>query len=546
MMRFALILLLYLITLLPLGAQQTVGLFLNDPASFEGYTLFSPSAATTAYLIDNCGRQINSWHSNYINGGSVYLLEDSRLLRMATITNPFFARGGSCGRMEMFSWTDQLVWEYNYSNDTVHSHHDLEYLPNGNILVLAWESRTKAEAIALGRRVSSVDDVIWPEHIVEIKPIGSDDAEIVWEWHLWDHLIQDFSPTKANYGVVADHPERVDINYIGSGTSEVDWIHANAINYHAGLDQIIISARNFSEIWIIDHSTTTAEAASSSGGRWGKGGDLLYRWGNPHAYQRGSNEDQKFFSQHDAHWIPDDRPDGGRIMVFNNGVNRPGGSTSSVDILEPPVDAQGNYLLDTIKAFGPEEFVSSYHPAPPNSFYSLFISGAQQQANGNLLICIGIEGTFVEVDPLGQQVWKYVSPISRLPVTQGNSPSNNNVFRAYRYSPDYSAFDGRLLIPGNRLELEPLPLPPSCLPTAAISAETVIDLQVFPNPISDRLQLRYSGRSSHTLQIINTAGQRVWEGVLDSGNMEVNSQLWPAGLYILSVDQKYFHKIIKT
>src|SRR5207248_2769403 len=42
-------------------------------------------------------------------------------------------------------------------------------------------------------------------------------GEIVWEWHAWDHLIQEFDPQKANYGVVADHPERVDINFAGAG-----------------------------------------------------------------------------------------------------------------------------------------------------------------------------------------------------------------------------------------------------------------------------------------------------------------------------------------
>ena len=52
----------------------------------------------------------------------------------------------------------------------------------------------------------------------------------------------------------------------------------NAVDYNAEFDQLMISVHNLSEVWIIDHSTTTAEAAGHTGGRSGKGGDILYRW----------------------------------------------------------------------------------------------------------------------------------------------------------------------------------------------------------------------------------------------------------------------------
>ena len=85
----------------------------------------------------------------------------------------------------------------------------------------------------------------------------------------------------------------MDINYLGNQpTGVADWMHANAVDYNEDLDQIMISAREFNEVWIIDHSTSTAEAASHSGGMYGKGGDLLYRWGNPEAYGRGDSTDR--------------------------------------------------------------------------------------------------------------------------------------------------------------------------------------------------------------------------------------------------------------
>src|SRR5262249_18013735 len=135
-------------------------------------------------------------------------------------------------------------------------------------------------------------------------------GEVVWEWHLWDHLVQDFDKGKANFGDVAAHPELVNINF---GEDELpavvaakdgkdkpkpdgddpaasrpprgdpDYTHFNGVAYNPDLDQIAVSVWKFSEFWVIDHGTTTAEAAGHKGGRQGKGGDLLYRWGNPRA-----------------------------------------------------------------------------------------------------------------------------------------------------------------------------------------------------------------------------------------------------------------------
>ena len=79
------------------------------------------------------------------------------------------------------------------------------------------------------------------------------------------------------------------------------------------LDQIIFSVHNFSRFWIIDHSTSTAEAAGHKGGKSGKGGDILYRWGNPRGYAAGTKKDQTLFAQHNVHWIRKGLPGRGVI-----------------------------------------------------------------------------------------------------------------------------------------------------------------------------------------------------------------------------------------
>ncbi|MDX1410502.1 MAG: aryl-sulfate sulfotransferase, partial [Saprospiraceae bacterium] len=333
---------------------QTIGVFLNTPESIDGYTLFAPSSTSETFLIDNCGHLINQWESNYWPGQSAYLLPGGDLLRTGRI-NSVFNSGGTGGRIERFSWEGELEWAYEYSSAQFHQHHDIEPMPNGNVLILAWELISREEAIAMGRNPMDVGaNGLWPEHIVEVQPSGTSGATIVWEWHLKDHLIQDFDSTRANFGVIADDPGRIDINYI-SQSPGADWIHANAIDYNPVRDQIVISSRTFSEIWVIDHSTTTAESAADAGGNAGNGGRILYRWGNPQTYRRGDPADQKFFGQHDARWV-----DNGSIMVFNNGFGRPGPDYSQVDVIVPPWDdTSWTYSLEGPEPYGPDSLAWS-------------------------------------------------------------------------------------------------------------------------------------------------------------------------------------------
>ena len=206
------------------------------------------------------------------------------------------------------------------------------------------------------------------------------------------------------------------IGYVGSPAQRSqrvnpDWTHVNAVDYNAELDQIVISVHEFSEFWIIDHGTTTAEAAGHTGGRRGKGGDLLYRWGNPRVYRAGTKADQTLFAQHNAQWIPRGLPGAGHLLVFNNGGHRPDGNYSSVDELVPPVDGQGRYVLEPGKAYGPKKPVWSYSAPKKSDFYAFFISGAHRLPNGDTMICSGPNGTLFEVTPDKEIVWKYVNPV---------------------------------------------------------------------------------------------------------------------------------------
>lgn len=442
----------------PWLSAQTVGWFFAWPGHAEGYVLFAPINSDTTYLIDKCGRKVHTWKSAYKPGQAVYLLEDGRLLRTGRAGNTKFTAGGNGGILELYSFDGNLLWSYKISDNTKCQHHDAILLPNGNVLAVVWESISQQEAIALGRNPATVGAEIWSDMLMEIKPVGNDSGVVVWQWRVWDHLVQDYDASKPNYGTIADYPERININLGMLSNQNADWTHVNSVAYHAQRDQVMLSVRNFSEIWIIDHSTTTAEAASSSGGNSGRGGDLLYRWGNPKNYNRGTSADKKLYGQHHPHWIPDGYPGAGKILLFNNGEGRPDGNYSTVETFTLPEMVNFTYPIAAGSAWDPPAQDWIYKANPPSSLYSPAISGAQRLVNGNTLICVGQPGTFLEIDSNEQPVWKYINPVGLNGITtQGSNPIGNMVFRCTWYPPDYPAFSGQTLSPGAPIEKNPLP-----------------------------------------------------------------------------------------
>ncbi len=433
------------------GAER--GLLRNAPGAFPGYTLLAPLLSTSTYLVDMEGRVVHRWQSELTPGNSVYLKDNGNLLRCLRVPdNPVFrsGAGGAGGRIRELGWNGEVVWDFLYSDTETLHHHDIEPLPNGNVLLIAWERKSRDEALAAGRDPGSLAGAgLWPEVLVEVEPLPPDGGRVVWEWHVWDHLIQDRDPRltragRAQYGRPREHPELIDINgdlgsgkaagqdldaemeklralgYLGGGRGSerrgrrgrwsADWCHVNSVAYNPRRDQILLSVHRFHEVWILDHSTTSEEAAGHRGGRRGKGGDLLFRWGNPRAWGAGGAGDQRLFFQHDATWIADGLPGAGNILVFNNGRGRPGGEFSSVDEIRPAASAGGLYRRETGAALQPAELTWAYDGGPRSRFFSGRFSSAQRLPNGNTLICAGEQGRIFEVRRDGEIVWDYLSP----------------------------------------------------------------------------------------------------------------------------------------
>ncbi len=439
---------------------QTVGVFLNTPKACPGYTLLAPKHNTDVYLMNNAGQIVNQWKTGYYPGQSVYLKPNGNLLHTCMVRSRSFTGGGEGGRIEEYTWDGKLIWAFSYSTDRYQQHHDIAPLPNGNILMLVVEKKTSADCVAAGWPASMMEGrEIYPEAVVEVQPIYPDGGKVVWEWRVWDHLVQEHDKTQANYGEVAAHPELIAMRGGPGGRGPTAfWNHANSIAYNAKLDQICVSARGQSELWFIDHSTTTKEAASHTGGRHDKGGDLIYRWGNPSAYNRGSERDAQLNQQHDGEWIPDGCPGAGHVTIFNNGYNR---GYTSIEEIVPPLDADGHYALEAGQPYGPSAPFWHYEAKNRADFFSSEISGAHRLPNGNTLVCAGVIGHLFEVTPEGETVWQFVNPVVRGGVlAQGELPGKdvrghlfNAVFKAHRYAPDYPGLKGRDLTPKGVIEL---------------------------------------------------------------------------------------------
>ena len=394
---------------------------------------FGPQGGGDSYtrLIGSEGEIINEWSHNSSAATTAYLLKDSTLLCPITIEDPYMVGSAYGGKIVKYSWDGEIIWQYDYSNENYLQHHDIEPMPNGNILLIAWDRRTYLEGISAGR--VNLESEMWPDKIVELEPIGQDSAEVVWEWKFWDHLIQDVDPNLPNYGVISEHPELIDIN-IGSmpmaAMGIADWTHLNSIDYNEDLDQIVISSRNMNEFYIIDHSTTTEEAAGHSGGNSGMGGDIIYRWGNPMNYQRGTVEDKRLVGQHDVNWIESGYPNSGNLIIFNNGSITSFGQNntlSSVIEISTPVDSSGFYEIDSLNAYGPEEVVWSFQ----SDFFSHIMSGAKRLLNGNTLVTVATEMRIFEVTSSGNVVWDYIH----------EEVGQTSISKAHKYNLDYLSPD---------------------------------------------------------------------------------------------------------
>lgn len=367
-------------------SSSTTVEFLNRSLVDDNYILINNAGTNRVYLINKQGDSLYEWPLNSNIGNDVVWLPDQRLLASLEAENPKINFGGRGGKLQITDKDGNVSWNFDYSSEEAETHHDVEMLPNGNVIALVWEKRSAAEAENAG---SNLGIDVYPEAIIEVNP---DTNEIVWEWHAWDHLIQDHDDSKENFGNVGEHPELIDLNYVPQEDGDI--MHANAIAYDPIRDVIYISVNFYHEVWVVDHSTSTEEAAGHLGGSYNKGGDLLYRFGNPAAYRNAAGN-RLFYNNHFPNLFGDNRD---QMLIYSNGN---GLDQSTVYELKLPNDF--SLLPNTDNE--PQVTWSFTDP----DLYAPKVSGAVNLPNGNVLITEGDFGLW-EVTREGEVVWKYDAP----------------------------------------------------------------------------------------------------------------------------------------
>lgn len=529
----------------------------------DGYTLYSVQNSTAAYLVDTNGTTYHSWSG--LSGGtgySVYLKPGGNLVRTVMNSGNSFSGGGITGKVQEVDYNGNLVWDYVYSTSTYCMHHDICPMPNGNVLLISYESKTASEVTQAG---ATSGHIMWPDKIVEVQPNGLNGGTIVWEWHVWDHLVQNNDPTKDNYySSIVDHPELLNINYNNSSNTK-DWMHTNGIDYNPVLDQIVFSSHNLNEIYVIDHSTTTAEAASHSGGNSGHGGDFLYRWGNPAAYSASGST--ILHVVHDAHWVKQDCPYANYIAGFNN--NGISNSQSSVDMINPPYDGY-NYLHTAGAAYTP----ASYDFRHACNGHGSNMGSSEVLPNGNLLVCVATSGLMYEADPAGNTLWsKTVSgTVSQahhysacyISGTQPAAPTISQAGATLSSTAGYSYqwYDNGVLIVGATSQnYDPLhdgnyqvqiidangcssdlSANFTYVSTNVTSDEFSKSITVFPNPTSGNIHISgFIGGKDFLVTVSDTQGKTVFER---KNTVQFNLSGVSTGLYVIRL-QSEGHVVVK-
>lgn len=348
------------------------------------------NGSTLSYLVNKEGERLFTWEFTSKLGNDLNLLPDGRVLGIFKSESPTIMFGGWGGIARIIEPDGTIVWEYEVNTSHLIAHHDVEMLPNGNVLIMVWEKIDEAEAQEAGAKVTTEVVV---EKLIEVNP---ETDEVVWEWRSWDHIIQDKDDTFPNFGSVSDNPQLLDINFLNAINGDI--MHANGIDYDEDRDVIFLSVNFWNEIWVIDHSTTTAEATGSTGGNYGKGGNLVYRFGNPETYKN-PNGLKRFDRNHFPNLLEGDEPGAGNVLVYVNGNSILQSTIYELDIPE-------NFELLPNQDNEPTVVWSFTDP----ELFAGRTSGATRLSNGNTLICESDFG-YWEVTPDGEVAWQYTEEI---------------------------------------------------------------------------------------------------------------------------------------
>jgi hypothetical protein len=205
----------------------------------------------------------------------------------------YFDQGA--GNYKALDYTLALVDSFAMGNGYETDSHDLQILPNGNALLMAYDDQpVRMDLVVPGGNPNAIVTGLILQEIDENK-------NVVFQWRSWDH----FAITDAVDCVV---------NLLGAN---VDYCHGNSVSPDND-GNLLISSRHMNEITKISRAT----------------GDILWRFG-PNAVNNQFTvigDTRGFSHQHDARRLPN-----GNLTLFDNG-----------NCLSPEYSRALEYALDEV------------------------------------------------------------------------------------------------------------------------------------------------------------------------------------------------------
>lgn len=433
----------------------------TNSASFSPF----PEKRNQVRLISIAGRRdLSLWHEwpNSLDtpeGSPGVLTPEGRALIAGTIhkDSTLLEAGfpiGAHGTLRLLDPDGNVVWEYTKCDFDVEApegsgveclHHDIDLMPNGNILVMAYTRVPAEELEAKGWDRANTNDPdsghLWMDTVYEIKPIFGDEAaaacdgaayctETLWAWRTHDHLGE-------------NDPAKIDINAVDSTVMplvqlKADQTHLNSLDYSPERDQILMSSFGYDELWVIDRPTST-EVSS------GPAGDLVWRWGWPDRYgcggQTGEICESKVLNQHDALWITPDGEDSPTQILLHNNNSSPATGPLGSQILSLDLELGDDGSFDQTLPYGPAEatilFGQEKWEGGRPLFNNVFASGAHLLEDGGLVITLSdskeiwrIDGNpEIAHDDKEKIIWKASIPPKA-------STQNGQIFKSHVLTPD--------------------------------------------------------------------------------------------------------------
>ena len=234
-----------------------------------------------------------------------------------------------------------------------------------------------------------------------------------------------------------------------------------------------------------------------------------------------------FDGQHDAEFkIGSESP---CIQLFNN--NNESSLPSEFVEFVPQLDENGNYALIDNK-FGISETPIIFQSNEIRNFDSAIMSSVQTLGNGNLLINAGRRSNFVEFDSTGNEVWRYMGPVSLFGPNEQGTNIIGSTFRIEKFSIFDPMFDDLDV----SVKAESIELNPNLINCGITSAQSIVQLEsnVYPSIFSDVLNIQSSELTNIELTIYNALGKLVIQKEVSNGERLLVDHL-QAGIYFLKL-----------